>query len=469
MEGFVESAFFTAPQQQLMNVGLGASNSPDADDVEVDSHTYREASDIIHGEPFHLAIRRYLIAQVLRVPPEINLGNETQPPELIKFVEQRWIAEQVPKIMDEGWTLGLAPVELKNDPDTDWPIPHVYTRGLGTRYKIDIHEQKRHRSAEYRFYHIERKPGKRGYLTRSHKVVIYGGFDAEPVQDTGRLTSVVAALIPKQREYDENYRMARVALMNMARPMVLLETTKTSQGMDSVRPDVRMPFYGGQDWMSEDRRERVAMAATDLDVVARQQQAFWNQFFDQIEDMARQGTKSVHQAHLNLIPLPADHRSASYQGASMRTDWREMTEIYEDLVTSAYGIQRAHLHSTQGRLQISEALTNAALVNVINRWRDDLSRVFTDLYRRAFGVSGEIVFPREVNDTAEGLFLKWQRGLLTWEGLATITSDMTGIDPKYMKKKEPPLPQLEADASGAVETSEKKKKKRKRSGEVDMT
>lgn len=457
MDSFAEGAFFASPEQRVVAT-LDPSSSIDEDEIEVDSRAYREAAAIHYGEPFHVAIRRYLVESVLRVPVEIRGDGEVErASELARFVRERWILEQVPKVMGEGWTLGIVPIEMQVDPDTKWPVPHVYQRGLGTRYKITQRERRRRRGVQFRFYHVEREPGKRGQLRRSRKVVVYDGFDANPVQDTGELTSVVASLLRKQREYEENYGVARVALMNMSRPMILLETTRGAQGMDPVRPEVRMPMWGGQDWLPDAQRQRVAAAAIDLDVLGRQQQAFWEQYMDQIDDMARSSSKSVHQAHLNMVPLPADHKSASYERAALRTDWRDLAEIYEDLVTSAYGIQRAHLHSTQGRLQVSETLTNAALVNVINRWRGDLSRVFTDLYRRAFNSSGEIVFPKEVNDTPEGLHAKWERGLLTWEGLRNLTRDMTGIDPKYMKEKEPPLPEpapLERDG----------KRKRERNG-----
>ena len=455
---YAEEAFFD-PGKQRVTAMLGTGSSIKDDEVEVDSRTYQQAVEVHYTDPFHLAIRRYLIESVLRVPAEIKSDDDDQSPERDAFILKKWIYEQVPKVMGEGWTLGLVPIEMQIDPETNWPIPYVYRQGLGSRYKITMRERRVRREVQYRFYHIHREAGKRGQIQRSSKVIVYNGFDAEPVHDTGKLTSVVASLLQKQRDYEDNYGVARVALMNMARPMVLLETTRISQGMDSQRPEMQMPFYGGQDWLPEDRRQRVAAAATQLDVLGRQQQAFWNQYMDQIDAMARAGTKSVHQAHLNMVPLPADHKSASYTSASMRSDLRELTEIYEDLVTSAYGIQRAHIHAPPGRLQVSETLTNAALVNVINRWRDDLSHIFTDLYRQAFDSMGEIIFPNEVNDTPEGLYTKWDRGLLTWEGLQILTRDMTGIDRKYMEKKEPPR----SNDLVANEPSGDRKEKRKRS------
>ena len=432
------------------------------DEIAIDAEGYREADDIYRRDSLHIASHRYLVGQVLRVPVEFK-GVDAG---IAEFLREKWIEKQTPKIMSEGYKLGLAPVELQIDRDSKLPIPHVYQHGLGPRYKITSRERRRRRAVQYRFYHVGRELGERGQIRRSHKVIVYDGFDADPDPNTGALTSVVASLAAKYREHEENYRIARVALANMARPMILLQTTRVSQGMDSIRPELSAPLYGGQDWLSEDRRERISAAAIDNDVLTRQQREFWKNYYDQIDEQARSGSASVHQAHLNMIPMPADHKSAGYQTASMRTDWKAFEEIYEDKVTSAYGLQRAHLQSGLGRLQISENLTNAALVNAVNLWRVGLSRVFTDLYRRAFGGEGEIVFPREVNDTQEGLYEKWAQGLLTWEGLKELTHAMTGIDPRFMRDEEPRRPDeiAAAAASAAAKPAQKKRKIEKKKG-----
>lgn len=473
-EDYAEAAAYFDARDNRIIVTADSSYSVGADEIELDPKQYGDAVSVHYGSPLHIAVRRYLIGAVLRAVPEIRKGpanaskkanaNSSDGSELLNFIQKRWLLDQAPKIMSEVWTLGLACVRLQRDPDTDWPIPHVHRFALGSRYKVTIREKLRSRVQQYRFYRIERRPGRTGTVQRDTKTVIYDGFDTDPFPETGKLNSVVVSLLDKERDHEEAYRVARVAQMNRARPMVLLETSRTTDGMSepSAPP---LPFLGGQDFLPEDRRQKIADAALSNDVLSRQQAAFWNQYFDRIEELAASGEKSVHQAHNNIIPLPPDSRSASYQLAAMREDWSELIGIYEDRVTSTYGLQRSHIHSSMGRLQVSEMLANASLVNVINRWRVDLSRVFTDLYQRAFDTDGEIVFPAEVNDTPEGLYEKWQQGLLTWEGYKTLAHALTGIDERYMEKKAPPREPLATTAGaggaagGSAGGAAKKKKK----------
>ena len=461
---FLEGTFFgESDADQRIKIALNVSNiNPgrlDDDEVQLDALQYQEALKLHVSDPYHIAIRRYMIESVMKVPIEIRQGSKIA--NMTEFIKNKWLIEQVPQIMEEVWTLGLATIELQKDPESELPIPFVYNRGLGMQYKLTV-RSRRHRSGwQYRVYNIDQRPHMHGQLKRNNKAQVYDIFGTNPLTDTGRLTSISASLLPSHLTYQENYRIARVALMNMARPMLLCETQSGSQGIAGQFANRPAPLYGGQDYLREDEhRERVSMAAVDLDVITRHQDAFWKAYYDRIEEQAANGSKSVHQAHHNIIPLPPGHKSASFQRASSRDDWMELTEIHEDEISSAYGLQRSHLQSSKAKFQISESLANATLVRTINRWRDDLSKVFTDLLQKAFGEdSGEIVFPKEVNDTPEGLYTKWEQGLLSWEGYLVLMHEKTGIDLKFMKKKEPPRPSSDQTASTGSKKNDPKSKK----------
>jgi hypothetical protein len=471
MVDFVEAVHYAPRADDQIIVTAFPGSAVGLDEVEIDAKQYRETVKVHYRSPLHVAVRRYLIGAVLRVEPEIRRGgrapqrsapskrnrseDDDDASALDNFVLKRWIDEQGPKIMGEVWTLGLACLRLQRDPDTDWPVPYVHRFGLGDDYKITIRPRIKPRSVQYRFYLLDRRTNMRGSAHRDKKTIVYDGFDADPSPFTGELSSVVASLLGDEYYHDEVYRISRAAQINMARPMILVETTRGTPGMGQERAEPP-PIEGGQDFVEEERRRRVAIAEVGLDVMIRQQAAFWREYYDQAEETVKAGETSVHQAHNNIFPLPPDARSASYQAPSMRQDWRDVTEIYEDRVTSTYGLQRAHLHSSMGRLQVSETLTNASLVNVINQWRDNLSRIFTDLYRRAFDGDGEIVFPKEVNDTPAGLYEKWQQRLITWDGYKTLVGAMTGIDERYMEKVAPPRDPLQATAAATSTTAKKK-------------
>ena len=416
----------------------GGGGSGTKREIPLNGEQYREANQILYLSPIHGAIRRYITESVLNTPIEFRTNKSLVADE---FLRQRWILEQTPHIMSEIWTLGLVAVRLQLDPDTDWIIPYVHTLGLGISYKITVQEKKQQKGVKYVFYKINHDVGSFSGPKRDRKTIIYNGFDVDPDQYNGSLRSIVASLVEEEYQYRENYRIARIALMNMARPMVLLETSSTTEGIGSNRGDESSgyAYLGGQDFLREEQRRRVQLEATSLDVNGRLHQAYWDSYMDRLEEMANSANRSVHQAHNNIVPLPHDSKSANYQHASTRSGWRDLTDIHVNTVAWAYGLQHAHLESNIGRLQVSETLTNVAITNVINRWRDDLSRIFTDMYRKAFNdPTGMIVFPHKLNDTAEGLFQKWDTGLLSWEGYKTLIGNVTGIESQYMNPKEPP-------------------------------
>jgi len=473
MNNYIESVFFqnmTDQQNDLVSMMNGFKNDEfNAEkDILIDTAEYREAMNMHLLDPFHSAVREFITSSVLNSEPEINIPKDAKMllPEIIEFIKDVWIKKLAPKIMSESWILGLVPIEMIEDHETSFPVPMVYHRGLGINYNIAIREKKQGCKVEYRFYPIKKKFSIRGKNVINRKVRIYNEFNSEPMSSTGKLMSTAARLLNTKRNYDENYRIARVALMNMSRPMILLETNRLSQGLGDAQMNRPLPLYGGQDYVDEEHREHVAMTAGHLDLLARQQASFWEKYYDDIEEMTSNGQQSIHQAHHNLIPLPFDHRSATYQPSRMRNDWNTLNEIYEETVASTYGIQRIHIRSFQGKFQANEIIANDILVKTINNWRKILSIIYTDLFEETFGKnSGTIVFPEIVNDTFEGLKDKWEIGLLTWEGFRNLTHEYSGINLKYMNKNEPERLIEESHDKGDTKNLKQKRKRSEESSE----
>lgn len=472
MNGYVEGALLPDAEELITIAVTGGSGL--SDEIPLQAKTYRRAYELQDADPLNVALKGYVIDFVRRAKPRIETS-EAMTPEFEKFVREQFIDATLPKIMAEGWTLGLAAVRIDKDPRNEWPVPYVHRHGLGVRYTIRIRRRRRRVGHTYRFYVTNRGGLQTGIETRDTKTIIYNEFDAEPVPENGKIQSAIASLLRAAEDIADNEDLARIGAANSARPMVLTQTTTKSHGVDSSA-DARMPYYGGQDHTTEELREHVNAAFVDGETIKRQQAAFWEDYYERVLDVAQSGKKSVHQAYHNIIPLPPDHVSASYQRATVRPDMSALMERWVHLVAGVYGPQATHIYSTYGgRFQIKEDVVNAGLVHKINRWRSILSRIYTDLFRRAFGENfGEIIFPPEVNDTPDGLRAKWEEGLLTWEGYRELTSASTGIDADYMESKAPMRPlefqvfqlkeqikqqqqQAEASASARAEPAKRKR------------
>ena len=434
---FAEGSLLALPENVPSNPLIYLRNTK-YDEIYLHERTYHLCLPVFYENPLHVAIRRYIVNNVMQAVIEIS--DENEHPKRARYLRESWFPHLIPALMNEIWLLGLVVVRLEMRDGL--PYPQVFHDDLGIGYRIGIvHGTRRSSAMKYHLYIANSV----GLFERSRNSVIFGGFGYDPDHTTGGLRSVVAALLSIDHEYMTHQRIGLIASANMARPMVLTQTKRGAAGAYS-REDIVAPFYGGQDHLPEDQRRRMEYAADDLDLIGRQQQAFWDTYMEALKDRATVGERSMHQAYMNVVPLPPDHESANYQTAHIRTDWHELQERYETLTCVAYGIQRAHIINTPGRLQVNESLADMVLITMVNNWREHLSRVLTSLVNRAFPVDKNeegvtITMLPQVRDTMRGLQDKYAQGLLTWNGLRELTMSLTGIDEKYLAKK--PEPRLD--------------------------
>lgn len=425
------------------------------DEKLLDFSVYKLCRAVNDSSAFPSLVKRTLQNILLQTHPEFYWnGKILNPTRMFDDIIHTFWLPAARDIMDEIWTLGVVAIRLsKIKPGKSDRIPVVMKNGMGTDYIITVLRDQSSGRMIYRYYRLKTKDGQKilNEPVEDKNVHVLSGFGSDPLP-SGKLTSAVATILDYEQYHALNYRFSLTALFNMSRPMLITEPAKDAAGV--LTQDDMIDYYGGQDAIRERDQLAYELNESEIQHLNEQNRDYFENFY---KDQEPHTNALVPQAKRNIMPLPVGHRLVQQPTPSMRSDWREMNEIYQEIVSSAYGVPRANIMTTHGMTQsASTELASKTLAITTNNWKRRLGKIFTDVYCLLYNLEDckfamgqyttteikemtknelfekthkqrvTVGFPVIPHDTMDGLIQKFALGLMDWNGFVQSSRALMG-------------------------------------------
>lgn len=461
------------------------------------------------GEAWSVHCWRTLFAWIIKNGINIYSGNTLITEgidEFMNILRTHWIPFGRDALV-EVLTRGLVPIAIKKQTDFA-PLPKVVKDGGRIRQRYDqsiegfVYEYIRSGIASGKAENpfssqMETKPDPHVY--------VLAGFGYDP-DVSGRIQSPLSSLIKEKFFLDKMDEYVMRMERKKLQPVIVTEVP-TFEG-DGFGRDGKGLQLMNRDYATA---EHVSKLYRNSSVVeqTRQFNSLINDDFLNQDPSSRvdsySGFTDINGAEPppRITPLPVGHKIARVDNPQARSDWLQMKERFEKLISNAYGIPHSIL-SAEGRVMSGIKLNEQVFHESLRFWRTILAEIFSRAFQMIYETDQleetvtsllETVpreklnkpvlkeallnrkitfeFPMETTDTNEELISKWVHGIISWDqyvslslrssGISKTSTDQVTTDPwsKDERLAFLNIGKKDKDKSSSSTQSEKKEKKEK--------
>lgn len=274
---------------------------------------------------------------------------------------------------NEITTRGVVPFRILLDSDSNM-VPRIVT---GKGYYMTVDRDYSTERLIYKMYRtINRKTGE--FIPGKHdkKVIIKGGFNADPLE-TGKLTSIVCSLL-EDAVFTSRLRACKLKVSEKTSDLpILLQSTQSnglngeSAGFDIISPN---------DTLRKRVEDQYQLTSMEERFLRTQTQALYDYYENERNGNTERRTKYA-EIYDSLVALPNNKTVATQPMPTTDKDALEYYRLLQETITSAYGISRSIIVSDlTNRTAANAELIQKSLKRSIDYWKillgDFLSYVF---------------------------------------------------------------------------------------------